>query len=57
MRQILKTIEEGKFADDWLDKCEGGASKLQKERQELKKHAIEETGKNIRELFTISQLR
>jgi ketol-acid reductoisomerase len=47
MRQMLKSIEKGKFARNWLDEFTGGAPDLKKSRQRLKNHAIEETGRKI----------
>lgn len=52
MKKLLKNIEEGDYASKWINEFKTGSLNLKKKREELKCHSIEETGKNIRELFT-----
>jgi ketol-acid reductoisomerase len=51
MKQILKDIESGKFAKEWIAEARNGAPNLMKKREELGNHPIEITGRKIRALF------
>ncbi|HOJ65299.1 MAG TPA: ketol-acid reductoisomerase [Spirochaetota bacterium] len=51
MKKILKDIESGKFAKNWMDEANKGCPNLKKKREELGKHPIEIVGKQIRSLF------
>ena len=51
MKKVLKEIEDGTFAKNWMAEANSGAVNLNKKREELGKHTIEIVGKNIRSLF------
>ena len=51
MKDMLKDVESGKFADEWLDEYKNGLPNLKKMREEEAKHPIEVVGKEIRALF------
>ena len=51
MKEILKDIQSGKFAKQWMDECKGGQKNFLKMREELAKHPIEKVGKKLRDLM------
>jgi ketol-acid reductoisomerase len=51
MKESLKRIESGKFAQDWLAEANSGAKNLQAKREALGQHPAEIVGKKIRSLF------
>ncbi len=51
MKDVLKDIEDGTFAKNWIAESKNGAPNLLKKREELGNHQIEIVGKKIRELF------
>ncbi|MFC1769363.1 ketol-acid reductoisomerase [Nanoarchaeota archaeon] len=51
MKTILKDVESGKFAEEWIAEYKNGLPNLKKLREEEEKHPIETTGKEIRALF------
>lgn len=51
MKEVLKDIESGKFAKEWMEEAESGQKNLLKRREELGAHPIEVVGKKIRSLF------
>jgi ketol-acid reductoisomerase len=51
MKQILKDIESGKFAREWLEEAKKGAPNLHAKRKALGDHQIEITGNKIRAMF------
>ena len=55
MKQMLKDVESGKFAEEWMDEYRKGLPKLTKLREEEAKHPIEVTGKRIRAMFKKQQ--
>jgi ketol-acid reductoisomerase len=48
MKNILDEIQSGEFADEWIEEYEQGATRLQKEREALKDHPIEQVGQKLR---------
>ena len=48
MKDILDEIQSGEFADEWIEEYEQGATRLQREREALKDHPIEQVGKTLR---------
>lgn len=48
MQDILEEIQSGTFADEWIEEYEQGAQRLNQERSALKKHPIEQVGKQLR---------
>ncbi len=51
MKQLLKDIESGAFAKEWVDEVKAGMPNLNKLREEQAKEPVETIGKEIRALF------
>lgn len=51
MKQLLKDVESGKFANGWINEFKAGLPNLKKLREEQGKEQIEVVGKEIRALF------
>ena len=51
MKEVLKDIQSGKFAKQWMDECKGGQKNFLRMREELAKHPIEKVGKKLRDLM------
>jgi len=51
MKEILKDIQSGKFAKQWMLECKNGQKNFLKMRKELAEHPIEKVGKKLRELM------
>ena len=51
MKEILKDIQSGKFAKQWMNECQNGQKNFLKMRKELAEHPIEKVGKKLRELM------
>ncbi|MCT4591815.1 MAG: ketol-acid reductoisomerase [Candidatus Gracilibacteria bacterium] len=52
MKEVLKDIENGKFAEEWMkDARKNNMKRLMEYRKAEKEHQIEKVGKNIRDLF------
>ena len=51
MKAILKDIQSGKFAKQWMDECKKGQKNFLKMRKELSDHPIEKVGKELRDLM------
>jgi len=51
MKEILKDIQSGKFAKQWMNECKNGQQNFLKMRKELSEHPIEKVGKKLRELM------
>ena len=52
MKKMLKDVESGKFAREWVKECKNGKPLLTKLQEEDFNHPIEKVGKEIRQLFT-----
>jgi ketol-acid reductoisomerase len=48
MKTILKDVQNGSFAKEWVDENKKGIPNLKKMRDEAKKHQIEKIGKELR---------
>jgi len=55
MREILKDIQSGKFADEFLNEMKSGCKNFNKLRKENQEHQIEKTGEIIRSSFVWGQ--
>lgn len=55
MKNILKDIQSGAFADEFMNEMSGGCEKFNKLRQENKSHLIEKVGEQIRSSFVWGQ--
>jgi len=51
MKEILKDIQSGKFAKQWMDENKSGQKNFLKMRKELAEHPIEKVGKKLRDLM------
>ena len=51
MREILKDIQSGKFADEFTDEMKSGHKNFDKLREENRSHLIEKVGEEIRSSF------
>ena len=51
MKEILKDIQSGRFAKQWMNECKNGQQNFLKMRKELSEHPIEKVGKKLRELM------
>ncbi len=51
MKEILKDIQSGKFAKQWMNECKNGKKNFLKMRKDLSEHPIEKVGKKLRELM------
>jgi ketol-acid reductoisomerase len=51
MKLILKDVQSGAFAKEWVKECESGMSTLTRLRKEGEKDQIEVVGKSIRKMF------
>jgi len=51
MKEILKDIQSGKFAKQWMNEYKSGQKNFLKMRKELSEHPIEKVGKKLRELM------
>jgi len=48
MKTILKDVQNGSFAKEWVDENKKGIPNLKRMREEAKKHLIEKIGKELR---------
>ena len=51
MKEVLKDIQSGKFAKQWMNENKNGQKNFLKMRKELAEHPIEKVGKKLRELM------
>ena len=52
MQKILKEIQSGKFAKEWIKENKEGRPNFSKMRKEAEKHPIEAVGKNLRGMMS-----
>lgn len=52
MEDVLKDIQSGKFADEFLADSKAGQVFLNKKREESREHDIEKVGKELRKLMS-----
>ena len=51
MKKILKEIQSGKFAKEWIAESEAGRPKMQELQQAGREHQIEEVGGQLRAMM------
>ena len=51
MKDVLKNIQSGKFAKEWMKENEAGQKNFLKMRKELSEHQIEQVGEKLRALM------
>ena len=52
MREILRRIQDGSFAQEFVDDCNDGHRWLLEQRERINEHPIEKTGEQIRSMFS-----
>jgi ketol-acid reductoisomerase len=52
MRDILKNVQNGNFAREWLEEYENGQPRMNQLREETKKHPIEKVGRELRKMMS-----
>ena len=52
MRNILKAVQDGSFAQEWIDENEKGTPNLLELRKQNTEHPIETVGKNLRDMMS-----
>lgn len=51
MRKILTEVQNGEFAEEWLQEDAGGQKNMEKLRQQNREHKIEKTGAKLRRMM------
>ncbi len=51
MKKILKEIQSGEFAEEWIKEDSSGRSLFNRKRKEMEDHLIEKTGKKLRDMM------
>ncbi|MDE0820172.1 MAG: ketol-acid reductoisomerase [Opitutales bacterium] len=51
MKEILREIQEGEFAQEWIDEYKAGLPEYNRLLEEGEKHPVEETGQYLRDLM------
>jgi ketol-acid reductoisomerase len=51
MKRLLKDIQSGAFADEWMAECEAGKTNFKRLEEESLRHPIEEVGKRLRTMM------
>ena len=52
MKEILARIQDGSFAQEFVDDCNNGHKWLVEQREAINEHPIEKTGEKIRSMFS-----
>ena len=52
MKTILERIQDGSFAQEFVDDCNNGHKKLLEQREKINNHPIETTGARVRSMFS-----
>jgi len=52
MREILKEVQDGSFAQEWIAEHAAGQPKMNQLREETKNHTIEKVGLKLREMMS-----
>ncbi len=52
MKKILEEVQNGKFAQEWLDEYANGQPNMKKLREETKEHMIEKVGAKLRGMMS-----
>ena len=55
MKQLLARIQDGSFAQEFVDDCNNGHKWLLEQREKINEHEIEKTGEKIRSMFSADQ--
>jgi ketol-acid reductoisomerase len=57
MKKILKEIQDGTFAKEWLDECKNGKPNFNRLYEADKNHPIEVVGRKLRKMFSWMQAK
>jgi len=52
MRKLLRAVQDGTFAQEWILENQAGQPVLQAKRQQLARHPIEQVGQRLREMMS-----
>jgi ketol-acid reductoisomerase len=52
MRQVLHEIQDGSFAERWIDENSNGREKFLAMRQKDAEHPVEKVGRELRSMMT-----
>jgi ketol-acid reductoisomerase len=52
MKKVLKQIQSGKFAAEWIKENKKGCKKFAKLREAAKHHQVEEVGEQLRKMMS-----
>ncbi len=52
MREILRQIQSGEFAREWIEECDSGGKNFERLRAQGAAHRIEEVGKQLRGMMS-----
>jgi len=52
MRDILKQIQSGEFAREWIEECDSGGVNFEQMRAKGAAHRIEEVGRELRGMMS-----
>ncbi len=52
MRQVLREIQDGSFAEKWLDENSNGREKFNEMRRKDAEHPVEKVGRELRSMMT-----
>lgn len=52
MKKILEEVQDGRFAKEFIDECNGGYKNLRRLREENSGHAIEKVGAKLRDMMS-----
>lgn len=52
MQQILKAVQDGSFAREWIQENQAGRPEMEKYRIQLRESTLEKVGKNLREMMS-----
>ncbi len=55
MKEVLKDVQSGKFANDFVNEIKSGSKEFNRLRKEGSDHQIEETGQKLREMMSWMQ--
>ena len=55
MRRVVKTVQSGEFAREWIEESKGGMKNLKALMREIGEHQIEKVGKFIRKTAGIEK--
>jgi ketol-acid reductoisomerase len=51
MKKILEEVQNGQFADEWIEENKKGAPRLTAEREKMRSHPIEQVGRKLRQMM------